>query len=617
MKIKNVAIIAHVDHGKTTLVDKILDFCSSLEEKEKTERVMDSNDIERERGITILSKNTAVEYNHYKINIVDTPGHSDFGGEVERVLRMVDGALLLVDALEGVMPQTRFVLKKAMELKLDIILVINKIDRPHVNRDRINEVIDGVLELFIELGAGDDQLDFPVVYASAKEGFAIKKLDDERKTVAPLLDVVLNEIPDAQKNSEEPFKFQVTTLDYNDYIGRICIGKVHSGSIKRGQEVVLITKNTEPSASGINEKETPSLKTVKYRITKLFTFLGLKRIETETAENGDVIAIAGINEMTIGDTLSDPDHTEPLERINIDPPTVSVTLLVNDSPFAGQDGKYVTSRNIRERLEKELQTNISLEMEDHGDSFTVKGRGELQLAILMENMRRENYEFGVSKPKVITRQIAGKTHEPYEELTMDLPETYSGTIIQELNQRKGILVSMDQLSDTFTRIRYEIPTRGFIGFRNFFLTETRGEGSLSGIFLEYRPYAGDIGERKRGALISMENGSANTYGLFNIQDRGELFIGPQTNVYIGMIIGLHSKSSDLDVNPVKEKKLTNVRASGSDEALRLTPPTRINIETAMDIIQSDEIIEITPKNIRLRKKILLPADRKRAKYSKD
>lgn len=617
MKIKNIAIIAHVDHGKTTLVDKILDFCSSLDEKEKTERVMDSNDIERERGITILSKNTAVLYKDYKINIVDTPGHSDFGGEVERVLKMVDGALLLVDALEGVMPQTRFVLKKAMELKLDIILVINKIDRPHIDQDQINRVIDGVLELFIELGAEDDQLDFPVIYASAKEGYAIKNLDDNKKDISPVLDMVLEKIPDARKNLKGPFKFQVTTLDYNDYIGRICIGKVHSGSIRRGSEVLLITKNSGMAPSGIDEKLSDSVKIVKYRITKLFTFLGLKRIETEVAENGDVIAIAGIDEMTIGDTLSDLNDTEALERIAIDPPTVSVTLLVNDSPFAGKDGKYVTSRNIRDRLEKELKTNISLEMEDHGDSFTVKGRGELQLAILMENMRRENYEFGVSKPKVITRQIRGKTHEPYEELTMDLPESYSGTVIQELNQRKGILVSMDPLSDTFVRIRYEIPTRGFIGFRNFFLTETRGEGSLSGIFLDYRPYAGDIGERKRGALISMENGLANTYGLFNIQERGDLFITPQTPVYIGMIVGLHSKNTDLDVNPIKEKKLTNVRASGSDEALRLTPPVRLSIETAMDLIQSDEIIEITPKNLRLRKKILLPADRKRARYAQN
>ncbi len=613
MKIKNVAIIAHVDHGKTTMVDKILDFCSTLDEKEKTERVMDSNDIERERGITILSKNTAVLYKDYKINIIDTPGHSDFGGEVERVLRMADGALLLVDAIEGAMPQTRFVLKKAMELKLDIILVVNKIDRPMVDKAQVDKVIDGVLELFIELGANDDQLDFPIVYASAKEGFALRSWGDARENISPLLDMVLEKIPDATKNPDGPFQFQVTTLDYNDYLGRICIGKIHSGSVKRGDEVVLIAQE-KIATEGVTENVAP-VKLIRYRITKLFTFLGLKRIETDYAKSGDVIAIAGIDIMTIGDTLCNPENPVALERIAIDPPTVSVTLLVNDSPFAGKEGKYVTSRNLRDRMERELKSNISLEMEDHGDSFTVKGRGELQLAILMENMRRENYEFGVSKPKVINKQISGKTYEPFEEITMDLPEAYSGAIIRELNQRKGILAFMENLSETFVRIKYEIPTRGFIGFRNFFLTETRGEGSLSGIFLEYRPYAGDISERKRGALVSMESGMANSYGLFNLQERGDLFIGPQTPVYAGMIVGLHSRENDLDVNPMKEKKMTNVRASGTDEAIRLIPPLPLNIELAMDTIQSDEIIEITPRSIRLRKRILDVAGRKRSRYA--
>ncbi len=613
MKIKNVAIIAHVDHGKTTMVDKILDFCSTLDEKEKTERVMDSNDIERERGITILSKNTAVLYKDYKINIIDTPGHSDFGGEVERVLRMADGALLLVDAIEGAMPQTRFVLKKAMELKLDIILVVNKIDRPMVDKAQVDKVIDGVLELFIELGANDDQLDFPIVYASAKEGFALRSWGDARENISPLLDMVLEKIPDATKNPDGPFQFQVTTLDYNDYLGRICIGKIHSGSVKRGDEVVLIAQE-KIATEGVTENVAP-VKLIRYRITKLFTFLGLKRIETDYAQSGDVIAIAGIDIMTIGDTLCNPENPVALERIAIDPPTVSVTLLVNDSPFAGKEGKYVTSRNLRDRMERELKSNISLEMEDHGDSFTVKGRGELQLAILMENMRRENYEFGVSKPKVINKQISGKTYEPFEEITMDLPEAYSGAIIRELNQRKGILAFMENLSETFVRIKYEIPTRGFIGFRNFFLTETRGEGSLSGIFLEYRPYAGDISERKRGALVSMESGMANSYGLFNLQERGDLFIGPQTPVYAGMIVGLHSRENDLDVNPMKEKKMTNVRASGTDEAIRLIPPLPLNIELAMDTIQSDEIIEITPRSIRLRKRILDVAGRKRSRYA--
>lgn len=595
--IKNIAIIAHVDHGKTTLVDKLLTFSESIDDKENTERVMDSGDIERERGITILSKNTAIEYQGKKINILDTPGHSDFGGEVERVLKMVDVCLLLVDAREGPMPQTRFVLKKALEMGHKVILVINKIDRPHVD---IPSVIDKTFELFLELHANDEQIDFPVIYTSAKNGYALKELTDEPKDIQPLLDLILEEVPDAQGDVSLPLQFQVTTLDYNEYLGRICIGRIFQGSIHVGDTVALV---------GENEKNEQIIS--QHKITKLFTFLGLKRIEAQEARAGDIIAIAGIPELTIGDTLCQIDDIIPLPRIEIEPPTVSMTFLVNDSPFAGKEGKYVTSRNIRERLNKEIKTNLSLSIQDLGDSFKVSGRGELQLSILVENMRREGFELGVSKPSVILKEQDGQKLEPYEEIVMDLPESYSGTIIQELNRRKGQMTLLENLSEGFVRLKFEIPTRGFIGFRSFFITETRGEGSLSSLFLEYRPSIGSISGRTRGAIISMENGVTTTYALYNAQERGELFVGPQTSLYVGMIIGLHAKETDLEVNPVREKKLTNMRASGSDEALKLTPHKVLSLEQAMDFLDDDEILEVTPENLRLRKKILNPSMRKK------
>ena len=600
---KNIAIIAHVDHGKTTLVDKILAFCSTLEAKESTERVMDSNDLERERGITILAKNTAVDYEGVRINIVDTPGHSDFGGEVERVLRMVDTCLLLVDAMEGPMPQTRFVLKKALELGHKIILVINKVDKPNCNPQ---EVINHVFDLFVELNASDEQTDFPVVYASAKNNYAFLDWADfekpeSRTTLKPLLDTIMKHARDGAGDPAAPFAFQVTNLDYNDYLGRICIGRIFSGTVKVGDQVLL---------RGENEKGEPVVS--KHKITKLFEFLGLKRIEINEASCPNIIAIAGIEEMTIGDTLCHESYAEALPRIKIEPPTVSMQFAVNDSPFAGKEGKWVTSRNIRERLERELKTNLALRVEDMGDSFKVSGRGELQLAILIENMRREGFELMVSKPQVIFKEENGQKLEPFEEIVMDMPEQYSGGVIQELNRRKGMMLIMETLATGMVRIKYEIPTRGLIGFRSFFLTETRGEGSLSGIFLGYRPYAGDFSGRTRGAIISMENGSTNTYGLYQIQDRGELFVGPQTPVYVGMIIGLHAKDNDLDVNPIREKKLTNVRASGSDEALRLVPPRKLSLEQCLDFLEDDEALEVTPTSLRLRKKILNPSMRKRS-----
>ncbi|MCS6972340.1 MAG: translational GTPase TypA [Leptospiraceae bacterium] len=600
---KNVAIIAHVDHGKTTLVDKILSFCATLDSKEMAERVLDSNELERERGITIFAKNTAVEYNGERINIIDTPGHADFGGEVERVLRMADTALLLVDAMEGPMPQTRFVLKKALELGHKIILVVNKIDKPGADPQL---AIDRVFDLFLELGASDEQMDFPVVYASAKHGYAFtdwdkRDLPESRSSIKPLLDTIVQYARDGAGDPDAPFAFQVTTLDYNDYLGRISIGRIFSGTVRVGDVVLLRGENAagEPI-------------TTKHRVTKLYRFLGLRRIEVECARCPDIIAIAGIEEMTIGDTLCAEDFPAALPRIRIEPPTVAMNFSVNDSPFAGREGKWVTSRNIRERLERELKTNPALQVEDLGDAFKVSGRGELQLAILIENMRREGFELMVTKPQVIYRFENGEKLEPFEEIVIDMPEAYSGGVIQELNRRKGLMLAMENLGSNYVRVRYEIPTRGLIGFRSFFLTETRGEGTLSGLFIGYRPYAGDFSGRTRGAIVSMENGVTNTYGLYHIQERGELFVGPQTPVYVGMIIGLHSKDNDLDVNPVREKKLTNVRAAGSDEALRLVPPRRLSLEQCLDFLEDDEALEVTPQNLRLRKKILNPALRKRS-----
>ncbi len=599
MNKKNIAIIAHVDHGKTTLLDQILHFCMDGMGSKDGERVMDYNDLEKERGITILSKNTAVSYKDHAISIVDTPGHADFGGEVERVLKMVDACLLLVDAFDGPMPQTRFVLTKALQLGLKIILVINKVDRDGADPEG---VIEKTFELFLELGATDEQIDFPVIYTSAKLGYAMNSLSDEKKDMEPLMDLILKEVPQAGGSPENPFLFQVTTLDYNEYLGRICIGRIFDGTVKTGDDVRLI---------GVDSKGEQTTST--HRITKLFRFLGLERIETQDASCGDIVAVAGIPEMTIGDTLCNLERTEPLPRIDIEPPTVAMQFLVNDSPFAGKEGSQVTSRNIRDRLTKELQTNLSLRVEDMGDSFRVSARGELQLAILVENMRREGFELGVSRPEVIIKEVDGVKTEPYESLVIDMPEKCSGSIIQELNTRKGMMQGMENLSEEFVRVSYEVPTRALIGFRSYFLTETRGEGSMSSIFLEYRPHSGTMPGRSRGALVSMENGVASGYSLYNIQERGDLFIGPQTPVYVGMIIGLHSRDNDLDVNPVKEKKLTNVRASGTDDALKLTPPTILSLEQSMDFLNDDEILEVTPNSLRIRKKILDPAMRKRKK----
>ncbi|MDH5720797.1 MAG: translational GTPase TypA [Spirochaetia bacterium] len=585
-EIRNIAVIAHVDHGKTTLLDVILRYCQGVTEKENRERILDSNDLERERGITIFSKNTAVEYKDIKLNIVDTPGHSDFGGEVERILRMVNSCLLLVDAHEGPMPQTRFVLKKALELGHKIIVVINKIDKPEADIERVHEK---TLELFLELNASDEQLDFPVIYSSAKNGYALLNVNDEKKDIAPLLDTILKEAPVASGKKTENFIFQVTTLDYSEYLGRICIGKVFSGGCKIG-DMVYLKNEHKPEVSAAK------------RITKLFTFHGLKRIETNEVQQGDVVAIAGIDEMSIGDTLVSEEKINPLPMIDIEPPTVSMLFMVNDSPFSGKTGKFLTSRHIRDRLDKELKVNLSLKVEIQGEAFKVSGRGELHLAVLIENLRREGYEIGVSKPQVITREIEGALCEPFEEIVMDIPEAYSGGVIQELNRRKGAMIKIEKLSDVFSRLTFEIPTRGLIGFRNFFLTETRGEGTLSGIFLEYRPFAGDFSGRTRGALVSMIDGKASGYALFSLQERGELFIGPQTAVYEGMIIGLHTRENDLEVNPVKEKKQTNVRASGSDEGIKLTPPRKLYLEYALDLMENDEILEVTPADIRLRKK---------------
>ncbi len=589
MTIKNIALIAHVDHGKTSLLDVILNF-ATLSHSLDSERIMDSDDLEKERGITILAKNTAIEYQGTKINLVDTPGHSDFGGEVERVLNMVDGCLLLVDAQESVMPQTRFVLRKALELGHKIILVINKIDKPN---SEPADVIEEVTELFLEENANDRQLEFPVVYSSAKDGYAIRNLDDPKKDITPLLDTIIEYIQQDSSRLNEPFKFQVTTLDYDDYLGRICIGRVFSGSTSLGDQVNLLGENKSGESTSSQHK-----------VTKLFTFLGLKRLSADSAVAGDIIALAGIADMTIGDTLTSIDVQTALPRIKVEPPTVSIEFRVNDSPFAGREGRFLTSRQIRERLLKETQVNLSLNVLIKGETFCVSGRGQLHLAILIENMRREGYEFSVLKPQVITKKVEGLLHEPFEEVLLEMPQNCSGGVIQELNRRKGAMLSMDNLSGDRVRLSYEISTRGLIGFRSFYLTETRGNGIFSGVFIGYQPIAGNFVSRMRGALVSMIDGATSTYALYNVQERGDLFVSPQFDIYEGMIIGLHAKEVDLTVNPVKEKKLTNMRASGSDESMKLTPPRSLSLEQYLDILDDDEMLEVTPTTLRLRKKML-------------
>ncbi len=598
--VRNIAIIAHVDHGKTTLVDAMLKQSGIFRANEKVEeRILDFNDLERERGITILAKNTAVRYKDVKINIVDTPGHADFSGEVERVLKMVDGVLLLVDSFEGPMPQTRFVLSKALELDLKPIVVINKIDRPDA---RPQEVIDEVLDLFIELGANDDQIDFPVVYTSAKEGIAKLSLEEESHDLRPLFDTILDYIPAPIGDVEAPLQLIVTTLDYDDYIGRIAIGKVVRGKIISGEEAAICKRDGSIQ---------------KVHINNLYQFEGLKRVQVEEASLGDIVAVSGISDIEIGETIADRDNPEAVDFVRIEEPTVSMTFSVNTSPFAGTEGKYVTSRHLRERLFKELETNVALRVEetDSTDSFKVSGRGELHLSILIETMRREGYELQVSKPTVIFKEVNGVKMEPIELLTIDIPEEYMGVVMEKLGPRKAELMDMHTLKPGTIRLKFKIPTRGLIGYRSEFLTDTKGNGIMTSVFYDYAPYKGDIPSRTRGALVAFETGVATTYGLYNAQERGTLFIEPGTKVYEGMVVGVNSRSGDIDVNVCKKKHVTNLRSATADEALRLSPVKKMSLEEALEFIDNDELVEVTPQSIRIRKKILDSQQRyKSAKY---
>ncbi len=595
--IRNIAVIAHVDHGKTTLVDGLLSQSGTFSEREKVdERVMDSNDLERERGITILSKNTAIYYKDTKINIIDTPGHADFGGEVERVLKMVDGVLLLVDAQEGVMPQTKFVVKKALSFGICPIVVVNKIDKPAAEPDR---VVDEVFDLFVAMGASDKQLDFPVVYAAARDGYAMRSLDDEKKNLEPLFETILEHVPSPSGSVDEPLQMQIFTLDYDNYVGKIGIARVFNGSVKKNESVLLM------KSDGSKENG---------RITKLIGFLGLARTEIENAYAGDIVALAGFNAMDVGDSVVDPANPMPLDPMHLEEPTMSVYFAVNDSPLAGLEGKHVTANKLKDRLLKEMQTNIAMKCEEMGEGkFKVSGRGELQITILAENLRREGFEFSISRPEVIIKEENGVKCEPFEHLVVDTPQDFSGAIIERLGKRKAEMKAMNPMSDGYTRLEFEIPARGLIGYRSEFLTDTKGEGVMNHSFLEFRPFSGSVESRKNGALISMENGEATAFSLFNIQERGTLFINPQTKVYVGMVIGEHSRDNDLDVNPIKSKHLTNMRASGSDDAIKLTPPRTMVLERALEWIEEDEILEVTPLNLRIRKKILDPNMRKRAK----
>ena len=586
-KIRNVAIIAHVDHGKTTLVDAMLKQSHIFRDNEQVvERVMDSGDLERERGITILSKNTAISYNGYKINLIDTPGHADFGGEVERVLRMADGVLLLVDSAEGVMPQTKFVLRKALENKLKPIVVINKIDRPD---SRIDEVADEVLELFMELDADDEQLDFETVYTAAKAGIAKKNIHDESKDLKPLLDTIIKEIPAPEGEFDAPLQMVITTLEADDYVGKISIGRVQRGKIKSGETVALI--------SGEEIK--------KAKIGKVYTYEGLNRVETAEAEMGEIVALTGLTEGSIGDTVADFEHPEALPGIRVDEPTLSMTFGVNTSPFAGKEGQFVTSRHIRDRLFKEAQTNVALRVEetDSADVFKVSGRGELHLSILIETMRREGYEMQIGKPEVVYKMIDGQKYEPIENLTVEVPQEYMGTVMESLGRRKAEMVDMTEIAG-YMRINFLIPARGLIGFRSELLTSTRGNGIMNHVFHSYEPYKGDIPGRNRGSLVAFEQGTTTGYGIYNLQDRGVMFIEPNQQVYEGMIVGENSREMDIDINPCKQKHVTNMRSSSSDEAIRLVPPRFMSLEQALEYINDDELVEVTPSSIRLRKSIL-------------
>ena len=602
--IRNIAIIAHVDHGKTTLVDELLKQSGVFREnQEVAERVMDSNDIERERGITILSKNTAVQYKDYKINIIDTPGHADFGGEVERVLKMVNGVILVVDAFEGAMPQTKFVLKKALELDLPVIVCINKIDRPEA---RPAEVIDEVLELFIELDASEEQLECPFVYASAKSGYAMLDLEDERQNMQPLFETIINYIPAPEGDMEADTQMLISTIDYNEYVGRIGVGKIENGRLKVNQEVMLV-----------NAHEPDKRKRVK--VGKLYEFNGLTKVEVNEATIGAIVAVSGITDIHIGDTLCSVENPVAIPFQKISEPTIAMQFMVNDSPLAGQEGKFVTSRHLRDRLFRELNTDVSLRVEETEttESFKVSGRGELHLSVLIENMRREGYEFAVSKAEVLYKEDEfGKKLEPMELAYIDVPEDFSGTVIQKLTLRKGELMGMSMANGGYTRLEFSIPSRGLIGYRGEFMTDTKGNGIINTIFDGYGPFKGEIQYRKQGSIIAFETGESITYGLFNAQERGTLFIGPGEKVYAGMVIGQTGKSEDVEVNVCKKKQLTNTRASGSDDALKLVPPKILSLEQCLEFIDTDELLEITPKSLRIRKKILDPTMRKRAAIRK-
>ena len=597
---RNIAIIAHVDHGKTTLVDELLKQSGVFRSNQVVqERVMDSNDIERERGITILSKNTAVFYKDVKINIIDTPGHADFGGEVERVLKMVDGVVLVVDAFEGPMPQTKFVLKKALELNLAVIVCINKIDRPEARPD---EVIDEVLELLIDLDASEEQLDCPFVYASAKEGVAMLEIGDDSNSMQPLFETIINHIPAPEGDPDKGTQVLISTIDYNEYVGRIGVGKVSNGSIRVNEDAIIVNAH-DPE------------KRRKVKVSKLYEFDGLNKVEVEKAGVGSIVAISGISDIHIGDTLCSPDFVEPIPFQKISEPTISMNFLVNDSPLAGREGKFVTSRHLRERLYKELNTDVSLRVEDteNTDCFKVSGRGELHLSVLIENMRREGYEFAVSKAEVIYhKDEKGHLLEPMEQAVIDVPDEFSGVVIEKLSFRKGELQGMSRSNGGYTRLEFLIPSRGLIGYRGEFMTDTKGNGILNTIFDSYGPYKGDIAYRQTGSLIAFEAGETITYGLFNAQERGTLFLGPGEQVYQGMVVGENPKGGDIELNVCKRKQMTNTRASGSDEALKLVPHKILSLEQALDFIENDELVEVTPKNIRIRKKILDPKQRMRA-----
>ncbi len=602
--IRNVAIIAHVDHGKTTLVDELLKQSGVFRDhQEVAERVMDSNDIERERGITILSKNTAVTYKNTKINIIDTPGHADFGGEVERVLKMVNGVILVVDAFEGPMPQTKFVLRKALELKLPVIVCVNKIDRPEA---RPQQVVDEVLELFLDLEADDAQLDCPFVFASAKAGSATTNLTVKNKDMKPLFDTILDYIPAPEGDPDEGTQVLISTIDYNEYVGRIGVGKVDNGNISVNQDVILCNAH-------VPEKQK------RVKISKLYEFDGLSKVEVKEAQIGSIVAISGITDIHIGDTLCSPDNISPIPFQKISEPTIAMHFMVNDSPLAGQEGKYVTSRHIRDRLFRELNTDVSLRVEetDSADCFKVSGRGELHLSVLIENMRREGYEFSVSKAEVLYKSDEnGKKIEPMELTYVDVPDEFTGVVIDKLSQRKGELRSMNNASGGYTRLEFSIPSRGLIGYRGDFMTDTKGNGIMNSIFDGYGPYKGDIQYRKQGSLIAFESGESITYGLYNAQERGLLFIGAGVKVYSGMIIGSNGRGEDIEVNVCKKKQLTNTRSSSADEALRLVPPKIMSLEQCLDFIDTDELLEVTPKSLRIRKKILDPTLRKRAAMRK-